>query len=63
MKRGDLVVNTASRQACPRHSTIEVGLILGDGPRGVLPPLIRVYRAGTIENWYINEIEYLSSRI
>ena len=63
MKRGDLVVNTNTRVSSPRSSRIEIGLILGDGPRGVLPPLVRVYRLGAIENWHINEIECLTLKV
>ena len=59
MKRGDLVVNTKMDRSAGSPAP-QIGLILGDGPYGVLPPLVRVYRDGFILHWSVNELERLN---
>ena len=61
IKRGDLVVNMSQRPPVvllKKSSGLRrrLGLILGDGPRGVLPPLVRVYSFGEIVNWYAKDV-------
>ena len=57
IKRGDLVVNVSTG---PRHPAQGIGLVVGDGPRGSLPPLVRVYWHGRFVNWFANGIKKIT---